>query len=163
MKLVGELLLMGILLSVVVAGQQSAGPQQPIPFSHKGHTAAGVKCLDCHTIRKPGFAAGLPQEGTCMGCHASVKTDSPEIQKLAAFYKAKKPVPWIKVYQVPDFVWFSHELHYRNAHIGCENCHGPVADRDIIAKERPTSMNSCVECHEKSKASTTCAACHDIH
>ena len=41
-------------------GAEDAPPApQPIPFSHKTHTAAGVKCLDCHALRKPGFAAGI--------------------------------------------------------------------------------------------------------
>ena len=150
-------------VAVVISAQQNAGPPQPIPFSHKRHTAVGVKCLDCHTIRKPGFLAGLPPEATCMGCHSTVNTDSPAIQKLSEFHKSKKPVPWVNVYQVPDFVWFSHEVHYREAHIECETCHGPVAERKVIVKERPTSMTSCVECHDKNKASTECRLCHDMH
>jgi hypothetical protein len=32
-----------------------------------------------------------------MGCHSTVKPDSETIKKLAEFYRAKKPVPWIKV------------------------------------------------------------------
>jgi cytochrome c7-like protein/class III cytochrome C family protein len=163
MKRLGRLLFDTILVVWVLSGQQNPGPQQPIPFSHKSHRAVGIKCLDCHTIRKPGFEAGLPQEATCMGCHSTVKPDSQTIKKLAEFYKAKKPVPWIKVYTVPDFVWFSHEVHYRGAHLECETCHGAVAEREVIAKEKPTSMNACVECHERYKASTDCGICHDIH
>ena len=163
MSRLSELLLETVLLAAGLAAQQNPGPQQPIPFSHKTHTAQGVKCLDCHTIRKPGFAAGLPQEAACMGCHSTVKTDSPAIQRLSEFHKSGKPVPWVRVYQVPDFVWFSHQVHYREGHIECETCHGPVAQRDVIAKEKPTSMVACVECHEKNKASTDCGRCHDIH
>jgi hypothetical protein len=136
-------------------------PQQPIPFSHKTHVALGVKCLDCHPIRQPGFAAGLPKETTCMGCHVSMKTDSPHIQKLAQFNKSKQPVPWVKVYKVPDYVWFSHEVHYKEAKIECVECHGPVATRDVIAKEKPTSMNACMDCHRQRNASNECDVCHD--
>ena len=145
--------------------QQTAGekpaPPQPIPFSHRQHTALGVKCLDCHPIRKPGFAAGFPREATCMGCHISVKTGSPAIQKLAEFNKAKQPVPWVKVYKVPDYVWFSHELHHREAKLECGNCHGPVAERDVIVKEKPTSMTACMDCHRQHNASNECDVCHD--
>ncbi|HXB72277.1 MAG TPA: cytochrome c3 family protein [Candidatus Acidoferrales bacterium] len=155
--------LTAILLAAVLSAQPNPGPPQPIPFSHKTHTAAGVKCLDCHTIRKPGFAAGLPGEAACMGCHSTVKTDSPAIQKLSEFHKTRKAVPWVKVYKVPDYVWFSHQVHYREAHIECDTCHGLVAEREAIVKERPTSMASCIECHEKNKASTDCGTCHDIH
>jgi hypothetical protein len=136
-------------------------PAQPIPFSHKQHVAVGLKCLDCHPIRQPGFAAGLPKETTCMGCHLTIKTASPSIQKLAEFNKGKKPVPWVKVYKVPDYVWFSHEVHHREAKLDCAECHGPVAQRDVIAKEKPTSMNACMDCHRQRNASNECDVCHD--
>ena len=134
---------------------------QPIPFNHKVHVALGAKCLDCHAIRKPGFAAGIPQEATCMGCHATIKADSPAIKKLAEFHKSKKPVPWVKVYKVPDYVWFSHEIHHREAGLECESCHGPVAEREVIVREKSTSMTACVACHDQRGASQECNVCHD--
>jgi len=148
--------------AVAQPGPEKPPPPQPIPFSHKQHVVLGVKCLDCHSIKKPGFAAGIPREDTCMGCHASVKTDSPAIRKLAEFHKAKQPVPWAKVYRVPDYVWFSHETHFRIANLGCENCHGPVAERDVIVQEKPVSMVSCIECHDKRGAPKQCNVCHDM-
>jgi hypothetical protein len=159
----GKARLIAPLLAAMLLAWQEPAPIQPVPFSHKAHTAAGVKCLDCHPIRKPGFEAGFPKETACMGCHSTVRTESPAIGKLTEFYKSGKPVPWVKVYQMPDFVSFSHELHYRKAHIDCENCHGAVGDRDVIAREKPVSMNWCVGCHEKNKASVDCGVCHDIH
>jgi hypothetical protein len=138
-----------------------AAAPQPIPFNHKQHVSLGIKCLDCHPIRKPGFSAGIPGEAICMGCHATIKASSPAIQKLAEFHKTKKPVPWVTVYRVPDYVWFSHEVHYREARVDCVNCHGPVAEREVIVKEKPTSMNSCMNCHEKHGAPNECDVCHD--
>jgi cytochrome c7-like protein len=142
-------------------GAEDAPPLQPIPFSHKTHTAAGVKCLDCHALRKPGFAAGIPGEQICMGCHASVKADSEAIQKLAGYARAKKPVPWVRVYRIPDYVWFSHALHHKEAEIGCEVCHGPVGEREVVAKEKPVTMVSCMECHAGRKAPNGCTVCHE--
>jgi len=136
-------------------------PQQPIPFGHRAHTTVGVKCLDCHAIRKPGFAAGLPKEETCMACHSTIKTDSQTVQKLANYFKEKKSVPWVRVYRVPDYVWFSHESHHKVAQIACETCHGPVAERDVLTKEKPTSMASCMECHAARKAPNECNFCHE--
>ena len=161
MRRLSAFLFVSAALSLGQTTEEKASSPQPIPFSHKQHVALGVKCLDCHPIRKPGFAAGLPKEETCMGCHVTIKTGSPAIQKLAEFQKAKKPAPWVKIYSVPDYVWFSHEVHYREAHLDCENCHGPVAQRDVIVKEKPTSMNACVDCHEKRGASRECDVCHD--
>jgi hypothetical protein len=152
-----------LMLSGRAHSQQSAEqpPPQPIPFSHKVHTNAGIKCLDCHPIRKPGFAAGLPREAACMGCHATIQSSSPAVQKLAAAAKARRPIPWIRIYQIPDYVWFSHEAHHKDAGISCETCHGPVAERDVLTKERPTSMAACMNCHAQRKAPNDCNFCHE--
>src|SRR5690348_14041403 len=123
MKVVG----LCIALTVAAAGQQ------PIAFSHKIHVgAAKVKCLDCHTIRPPGDAAGLPPETLCIGCHLTVKKDSSEIQKLAEFAAQKKPISWVRVYRLPRQVYFSHKVHTIQAKVDCAECHGPVAERDVI-------------------------------
>src|SRR5215217_7632735 len=74
---------------------------QPIAYSHKTHVALGMKCTNCHTIPGEGFAATYPKESMCMGCHSSIKKESPEIQKLAAFAGKKETVPWERVYRVP--------------------------------------------------------------
>jgi len=133
---------------------------QPIPFSHKVHSGLGIKCLDCHPIREPGYQAGYPKETTCMGCHASIKKDSEAIRKLEEFARSRKPVPWVKVYHVPDYVWFSHASHVQDAKIACETCHGAVAASEVIAKEASTSMHSCMQCHAKHGASNACDSCH---
>ncbi len=135
--------------------------EQPLPFSHKAHVALGVKCRDCHAIKDPGFAAGYPLEATCMACHVAIKTESPHIQKLAEFSKTEQPVPWEKIYRVPDYVWFSHASHVEDAALGCETCHGPVAEREALFKEKKTSMLSCMECHAKHSAPNDCDLCHD--
>jgi hypothetical protein len=150
-------------LAFVFAARAAEEPPaaQPVPFSHKTHADVGIKCLDCHAIRKPGFAAGLPKDETCMGCHATIKTGSPAVQKLAAHAKAKKPLPWVRIYRIPDYVWFSHEAHHKDAGIGCEACHGPVAERDVLTKEKPTSMKACMDCHAARKAPNDCNFCHE--
>lgn len=136
-------------------------PVQPIPFDHKKHVANGLKCSDCHAIKDPGFQAGLPKESTCMACHVAIKKDSPHIQKLAAMAKAKDPVPWARIYQLPDYVWFSHASHAKDAGFSCDTCHGPVAEREVMFKEKPTNMYSCMQCHAKHKANNGCDFCHN--
>jgi hypothetical protein len=103
---------------------------------------------------------GFPVTSFCMGCHENVKKDSAAIQKLAAFARDNKPVPWVRVYQIPSFVDFSHRAHL-NAGAKCDNCHGPVAERDVISKEGNTSMGACMDCHREQKASIDCKFCHD--
>ncbi|MBK9167555.1 MAG: cytochrome c3 family protein [Bryobacterales bacterium] len=134
--------------------------EQPVPFSHRVHSEVGIKCRNCHSL-KDGFAAGLPPETTCMACHATVKKDSPAIRKLAEFARSKEPVPWKRVYEVPEYVWFSHQSHHVDAKIACEHCHGPVATRDVIVKEKPTSMQACMDCHAAYKAPNGCDFCHN--
>ena len=124
----------GGLGSVFRAGRPTAKapPAQPIPFNHKVHAAAGLTCLGCHTIAAPGDLAGLPGAAFCMGCHDTIKKDSPAIQTLKAFASERKPIPWVRVYKLPGFVYFSHQVHHKQARVECAVCHGPVADRNII-------------------------------
>jgi hypothetical protein len=138
---------------------KAPGPQ-PIPFNHKQHSALGIKCADCHPIKDPGYQAGYPSERSCMGCHMTIKKDSPHIVKLAAFVKEKKPVPWVKVYSVPDYVYFSHASHVEDAKLECSACHGPVAEREVIVLEKSTAMDACMKCHAEMGASNGCDFCH---
>lgn len=163
-----------ILGSLAVSGQTPQGspaavveklplppPEQPIPFDHKLHVGLGTKCRDCHQIKEPGFLAGYPVAATCMACHTAVKPDSPHIQKLAEAEKANTPVEWVKVYKVPDYVWFSHQSHAVEAEVACETCHGPVGERQMVFKEKPTSMVSCMDCHAQHGAPNDCDLCHN--
>jgi len=134
--------------------------QQPIAYSHKTHLAQGMKCTNCHTMPGEGFAATYPKETMCMGCHTSIKKDSPEIQKLAAFAAKKEPVPWARVYRVPDIVWFNHSVHVKQAKTECAECHGDVASRDVLFQEKSISMSTCMACHAKTGAPNGCDVCH---
>lgn len=135
--------------------------EQPLPYSHKTHVALGIQCRDCHAIADPGFAAGYPAEATCMACHASIKADSPHIQLLAKLNAEGTAVPWNRIYRVPDFVWFSHASHVEDAGVECETCHGPVAQREVLFQEKPTTMAACMECHARNNAPNDCDLCHD--
>ncbi len=110
---------------------------------------------------EPGASMGLPATAKCMACHTSVKQDSKSIQTLAQFHKDSKPVPWIRVYRVPDYVDFSHKAHLEKAKATCENCHGPVRERDVMRKETNISMTGCMECHRANNASVACNFCHE--
>jgi len=95
-----------------------------------------------------------------MGCHQTIKADSPNIQKIAAAAREKKPIAWVRVYQLPTFVYFSHRVHIQ-AGASCETCHGPVRERDVITKEVVHNMRSCVACHAATKARRECTTCHE--
>jgi hypothetical protein len=139
---------------------QPASAPQPIPFDHKQHVSLGMECADCHPIKGEGFAAGYPAAAKCMACHAAIKAESPHIAKLAEFEKSGEEIPWVKVYRVPDYVWFSHRYH-KEAELACSDCHGAVAESEVVMKEKSTSMAACMACHDKHKAPNACNFCHD--
>jgi hypothetical protein len=136
-------------------------PVQPIPFSHKEHAGKlELECAMCHPNADPGESMGLPAASACMDCHASIKTDSPHIQKLAAFAKNNRKVPWARVYEIPTYVLFSHRAHLTSGNT-CAECHGPVAEREQLHREGDISMGGCMACHSKKKASNDCSFCHE--
>ena len=139
---------------------QPKAPEQPLPYSHKTHLAQGLKCGDCHLNADPGESMGFPAITKCMACHIAVAKDKPSIEKLAAAAKAKQQIPWVRVYQIPSYVAFSHRTHMQ-AGAKCEICHGDVSKRDVMFKEADISMGGCMECHRQNKASNDCSFCHD--
>ena len=154
------------IVAAVVAAQTAAdlppAPVQPLPFSHKVHAAQKLACKDCHAMADPGDQAGLPAVSRCMACHKTIATGRPAIARLAEFAARSEPIPWRRVYRVPDYVAFSHKAHVEKAKTGCDTCHGPVQDRDAIRKEKPTSMASCMDCHKERGASLACDFCHEM-
>jgi len=148
------------LLVLATAVFAAEPPLQPIPYSHKQHIALGLRCANCHEMPEPGEMMGIPAAAKCMTCHQSVKKDSPAIQKLAAFAANKQPVPWLRVYQIPSYVAFSHKAHLDSG-ATCETCHGKVRERDRLFRETDISMGGCMSCHRANRASLDCTFCHE--
>ncbi len=147
-------------LAVACALFAAEPPVQPIPYSHKQHVAMGLKCAGCHEMADPGEMMSIPAAAKCMTCHQSVKKDSPAIQKLAAFADRKEPVPWVRVYQIPGYVFFSHKEHLATG-ATCETCHGRVPERERLFRETDISMGGCMNCHRANRASLDCTFCHE--
>jgi hypothetical protein len=142
------------------AGRQPAAPVQPLPYSHKTHVALGLQCRNCHVNPEQGELMTYPAAATCMTCHATVAADRPAIQKLASIAAAGNEVPWVRVYKLPDYVYWTHATHIQTK-ITCEECHGPVAQRDVIAQETNiVTMAGCMACHNKRQVLTDCGDCH---
>lgn len=140
--------------------QTGSGPEQPIPFSHKTHAGtAKLPCELCHKLSRSGDSFVIPQAPVCMQCHQVVAKDKPDIQQLAAFAKEGRIIPWVRVYEVPSFVTFSHKTHLDHGNT-CQDCHGPVAERDRLSRETDISMTGCLACHRAKQAATDCNTCH---
>lgn len=148
--------------SVVLAKFYGKQPTQPINFSHKIHAGDNeVPCLYCHVYAERSRHSGAPSVERCMGCHKIIKTDSPEIQKLTKYWEEKKPIEWVKVHNLPDFVYFPHKRHVR-AKVDCKECHGDIASMPVVKRVSSLKMGWCLKCHGKKKVKNgrDCWTCH---
>lgn len=157
----GVLLAASAALIWTAAAQEDTAPVQPIPFSHKVHVGTmKLQCKMCHPNPDPGETMTIARAATCMQCHSAIKPASPAIQKLAQAGKSGRPIPWVRVYEIPSFVSFSHRTHMEKGNT-CQECHGPVAERDRLYREADLSMGGCIECHRVKKAGMDCSFCHE--
>ncbi len=149
-----------VVIGLVVSAPEPAAPKQPLEFSHKLHAGEyEIGCLYCHANARRSSVAGIPSVQLCMGCHKNVGQDRPGVQKLTNYWEQKRPIQWIKVNDLPDFVYFSHKRHLF-AKIECRSCHGPIETMDKIKKASDLNMKRCVSCHRQRKASIDCLTCH---
>src|SRR5919198_2172555 len=87
---------------------------QPINFPHNVHVQQyKMDCQYCHAGARRSEYAGLPSVTRCMGCHKITAADRPEIKKLADYAAKGQPIPWVRVYKVPEYVYFPHKAHVR--------------------------------------------------
>ena len=153
-----------------IPGYQSA-PQdlpravgtQPVPFNHKVHAENSIACLDCHKGAERKWVAGLPDLKDCMVCHGTIATDNADVQKVTQLVDlGVKKVDWVRVYDLPDFVFFNHKQHTVKAGLACAECHGPVETREVLAQEVSINMIACMKCHGERGASNECFLCHEL-
>lgn len=122
-------------------------PVQPIPFSHALHAGElEVDCRYCHNTVESGAMAAIPSTSTCMNCHASIRTDSKILEPLFESAKTGEPVEWVRVHDLPEYVYFNHSAHL-SAGVSCVECHGRVDKMETVRQEEPLSMGWCLECH----------------
>jgi mono/diheme cytochrome c family protein len=160
-------------------------PAQPIMFSHVIHAGSfAIPCQYCHASARRGVAAGLPSVDRCMGCHKIIGAqDNPEIAKIHEYAGRREPIPWIRVFSVPEFTYFAHKPHVR-AGVACQTCHGPIERMRVVGAQigprlvndlknliglrpppPPFTMGWCIECHREQnarglQAPLDCIACH---
>jgi hypothetical protein len=145
----------------LTASQTRSMVIQPVAFPHKVHAANQIECVFCHAGVEIAEQAGIPSVSQCMLCHQSTRTDSPEIQKLAAFAARHEEVPWVRIYtfEKPAAVRFSHKRHVK-ADVDCSVCHGDVAEATEMRREIIWTMGKCIDCHRSKQASIDCLVCH---
>lgn len=145
--LVGVFVLGGLARFFPSASNQGYAPVQPIPFSHKLHAGDNkIACLYCHNAADRSRHATIPSLATCFNCHSAVKTDSPYIQKMKKALTEGKPIEWVRVHKLPDYVYFSHKRHVAQG-VACEVCHGNVKAMERVEQKTALTMGQCMECH----------------
>jgi cytochrome c2 len=141
-------------------------PEQPIAFSHKIHAGDnGINCQYCHSGVERSKTAGIPSVNVCMNCHKGISkgptTGTAEIAKIydaagwdpekGDYTKPSHPIKWVKVHNLQDFVFFSHQQHVKVGKQDCANCHGDVKTMTTAEQVSPLTMGWCIDCHRKTE------------
>ncbi|WP_116523810.1 c-type cytochrome [Seonamhaeicola aphaedonensis] len=161
----------GYLMQIDV--NQGYQPVQPIHFSHKIHAGDnGIDCKYCHSSARVSKHSGIPSLNICMNCHKSIYEyngeTSPEYSKefydgeIKKLYEAvgwddaaqqytgeSKPVKWIRIHNLPDFVYFNHSQHVTVGGQECQTCHGPVEEMEVLYQHSTLTMGWCINCHRE--------------
>ena len=155
-----QLVLMGIVGMVIAGGagayqlsrigiHQGYSPEQPIAFPHKVHAGDNkIPCLYCHSAARTSRHAGIPPASVCMNCHTTLEKQTVEIEKLKEAVQQQRPIQWVKVHNLPDFVYFNHSQHVVSG-VACQSCHGPVETMQRIEQVKPLTMGWCLQCHRE--------------
>ena len=121
--------------------------EQPIQFSHQHHVGGiGIDCRYCHTSVEKAAQAGIPPTKTCMNCHAQICITSQYLEPVRESYRTDRSLRWIKVNDLPDFVYFNHSVHVKKG-MGCATCHGRVDHMPLLYQKASLQMEWCLDCH----------------
>ena len=164
----------GYLMQVGI--DQGYAPIQPIHYSHKIHAGANqIECKYCHSSARVSKHSGIPSLNVCMNCHEYIAEYNGEedlengytrdfyTNEIKKLYSAvgwdeenqvytgnTKPVKWVRIHNLPDFVYFNHAQHAQVTKIECQTCHGPVEEMEIMYQYSPLTMGWCIDCHRES-------------
>jgi mono/diheme cytochrome c family protein len=154
---------------------QGYAPVQPIHYSHKIHAGANeIDCNYCHSSARKSKHSGIPSLNVCMNCHKNIAEYNGEEdlangytkefydKEIAKLYDAvgwddadqsytgeEKPVKWVRIHNLPDFVYFNHSQHVTVAGVECQTCHGPVEEMEIMYQHSSLTMGWCIDCHRE--------------
>jgi len=161
--------------------QKHYQPEQPIYYSHKVHAGVNqISCLYCHGAAMESKHAAIPSVNVCMNCHKTINSYSEtspklhredgsvvngtrEIEKLYSYAgfdpknaagwdpSKAKPIPWTKIHNLPDHVYFNHSQHIKAGKVQCQSCHGEITNMDEVYQFSELSMGWCINCHRETK------------
>jgi hypothetical protein len=124
-------------------------PAQPVAYSHAMHAGQlGIDCRYCHFTVETAAMAALPTTQVCMNCHQKVRSNTEKMLPIRESFVTGMPIPWVKVHDLPDYVYFNHSAHVSRG-IGCASCHGRIDKMEVVAQEQPLTMGWCLDCHRQ--------------
>ncbi len=158
-----------------VGVDQGYMPVQPIHYSHKIHAGDNeIECKYCHSSSRVSKHSGIPALNVCMNCHKNISEYNGEedidkgytkafyTEEIKKLYKAvgwdeenqsytgeTQPVKWVRIHNLPDFVYFNHSQHVEVAGVDCQKCHGPVEEMEVMYQYSPLTMGWCIDCHRE--------------
>jgi len=156
--------------------QKGYKPSQPIKFSHKLHAGDNeIACQYCHSTVEKSRHAGIPTVNICMNCHKGIKSGPVYKEKeIAKIYNAagwdatnqkytgqQNPLKWIRVYSLPDHVYFNHSQHVVVGQIQCATCHGNLKEMTVAEQKSPLTMKWCIDCHRNTQVAMEGNAYYD--
>ena len=127
-------------------------PEQPVPFSHALHAGElGMDCRYCHSTVEDASFAAIPPTQTCLHCHSpgdgvGIFKQSPSLAWVRESQATGASIPWRKVHDMPDHVFFDHAAHV-NKGVSCVSCHGRVDTMEVVHQVESMSMAWCLDCH----------------
>lgn len=154
--------------SLPAYGGGDVAPAQPIAFSHKHHAGDdGIDCRYCHWSVERSAFAGVPSADVCLSCHSQLFSDAPMLAPLFEAARTGKPIRWLRVHDLPDFVYFDHSIHVAQG-VQCGECHGAVERMPRIRRVASLEMQWCLGCHRREarerhldeRRLTDCSTCH---
>jgi len=180
------LLVAAVLIGVLTASpREGYAPKQPILFQHSkmaaepnwqtgadgeeiNHGGYGIPCRYCHTMPYEGRHSTLPSTDICMNCHSTVGQDKEWVLELNKYWERGEPIPWIKVHDLPDFVYYDHSVHLNakdaegKPKLDCVDCHLDVENHEVVQVQTAFNMGWCLDCHRKPEmaAPIDCIVCH---
>jgi hypothetical protein len=150
-------LLLGAAACATLAARKAVSDQDVIRMPHQKHRAADVDCEVCHARAVSSSSLEgrlLPQEQTCLKCHADWKLAG----RCSACHLTEELQTWPPVERL---VRFSHQDHLPQVGGDCARCHLELPEPSSPAKVS-APMGTCLSCHEHQRQydQARCSTCH---
>ncbi len=121
-------------------------------------------CMNCHMAVKeyagdPIFKEdGTQVDGTAeiqklyqyAGWNPTTKAYNPDNNK-DGIPDGAKPIPWVRIHNLPDHVYFNHSQHVKVGKQQCQTCHGNIQEMPEVYQFTDLSMGWCINCHRETK------------